>query len=261
MADTSQIVVPQQGMITDISVNNLSSTQYTFALNAVTEGKDGNGNSLQNEMSTHCAAMFPPDYRVIGFAGVPEQRRVLYALVNPKTGGSQIGEITECTFTDNTDAIDKSFCKECPEYSGKELAPLETISEVCYCQYRVIVPDACLNFNINYPVDIEYKITECTLQIYFTDAYNERRYMYFNYSDPNNLQSSLVLDDAFKVYELKQDNTGCNCEDGYTYVEQSGKCEKVISTSIIPSSSSRVACKASGDSYTNLGVAIYDSFT
>jgi hypothetical protein len=208
MADTSQIIVPQQGMITDIAVNNLNSTQYTFALNAVTEGKDGNGNSLQNEMSTHCVAGFPPDYRVIGLKAVPEQHRVLYALVNPKTGNSQIGEVIESSFIDGTDLIAKTYCADCPEFAGKESKPLEVQTEQCYGQYRVIVSDACLNFNIDYPVDIEYKITECTLNIYITDAYNERRYIYFDYTDVNDLQSPLKLDDDFKVHEPTGDGCG-----------------------------------------------------
>lgn len=260
MPDTSQIVVPQQGMITDISIKGLSPSQYTFALNAVTEGKDGNGNNLQNEMSTHCSIQFPPDYQVVGVKAIPEQHRTLYALVNTKTGGSQIGEIRECNFKDNTDLISKSYCKDCPEFTGKEIEKLEIATEKCYCQYRLIVSDPCLNFNIDYPVDIEYKITDCTLNIYFTDNYNERRYMYFNYSDNNDLQSPLVLDNRFKVSELQVDNTGCTCEDGYIYNDASGKCEKVTVTAITPSADSRVACKAADKSYTNFGVAIYDSF-
>src|SRR5690606_34531719 len=99
----------------DVALNNLSAPQYTFALNAVTEGKDGNGNSLQNEMSLHCSVQFPPDYKVIGVKAIPEQHRVIYALVNSKTGGSQIGEVIECEFKDTTDLIGKSFCKDCPE--------------------------------------------------------------------------------------------------------------------------------------------------
>ena len=77
------------------------------------------------------------------------------------------------------------------------MLPLELQHKHCVCQYRVIACSPCLNFNIDYPVDIEYKITTCGINIYFTDDINERRFIYFDYLD-NNPNKELIIQDKFR---------------------------------------------------------------
>lgn len=107
MANTSSISIPQKGMITDLSIENSANEVYSFAMNAMIEDKNGEGFNLQNEMSLRCSVAFPPNYKVVGLKEIPEQRRVLYALVNPTNGNSQIGEVMDCVFNDSTDRITK----------------------------------------------------------------------------------------------------------------------------------------------------------
>lgn len=259
MPNTSHYIVPEKGIISDLSLANSDSRMYTFALNAVTEDKLGNGNNIQNEMSNRCAVEFPPNYEIIGFAEVPEQHRTIYALVNILNGNSQIGEVLDCVYVDSSDKVGKTSCKNCPEYTAIETKPLEKQLETCYCQYRILA-EGCLDFDKNYPVDIEYKITNCTFNIYFTDNLNERRFMYFDYTDNNNLESPLKLQDQFKVIEDAPEGGACACPDGYTFNIDTDQCDRQVQTPITPSGDLRTTCHADDESYTNFGVAIYNSY-
>jgi len=198
MANTSNISTTAKGMVHDLHQLNTDGTTYTFALNAMIEDYSyGNGSFLQNEPSNTCSVEFPPGYQVVGFREVPEQKRTIYFLVD-KNGNCQIGEVLNCNFNDVTDKIKTVYCTNCPEYIGEENTPLEKTTEQCICQYRMIVSSNCLNFNVNYPVDIEYKITNCSLNLYFTDNINERRFIYFDYTN-NDITKPLLLQDKFKI--------------------------------------------------------------
>lgn len=258
MPNESYYISANKGMTSEVNAQNSVPGTYSFALNAILTGKDGEV-GMQNEMSTHRAVDFPPGYQVVGTLEVPEQHRTIYALVNPSTGNSQIGEVIDCTFVDSTDLIAKSSCEGCPEYLGTENVPLEKQKEKAYCQYRMLTASACLGFDKNFPVQMAYKITSCTFNLYFTDFLNERSYMYFDYSVEGDHESPLVLQDNFKVTTYNPDGR-CACEPGYTYDIDTNKCIGILKTPLIPSGDLRVACKANGDSYTNFGVAIYDTF-
>lgn len=254
MPNTTAIAIPVKGMLSDLHNLNSSPENYSFALNAVVSDRfEGNEFLLQNEMSNVCSVAFPPGYQVVGFKEIPEQKRVLYMLKNPLTGGNQIGEVLNCIYPQTTDRVEKVYCTNCPDYVGKEKPTFEDKTETCYCQYRLIVSDPCLNFDIHHPVDIEYKITNCSLNIYFTDDLNERRFLYFDYED-NDPTKPLVLQDRFKVAILDEEE--CTCPEGYTL--SGTNCIQQVTTPIIPSGDQRVACAASGNSYTQDGVALYD---
>lgn len=199
MPQTNNIASPIKGMVHDLHILNIGEDSYTFALNAMSEDfSSGNGYFLQNEPSNHCSVKFPPEYEVVGFREIPEQNRTIYLLTNPRTGNSQFGEVRNCVYEDSTDKIKNTSCKDCSSYVGEEQIPLEKKIKTCYCSYSLIVECPCLGLNVNYPVDIEYKITNCGINIYFTDDINERRFVYFDYlnNDPSN---ELVLQDRFKV--------------------------------------------------------------
>lgn len=232
MSDLSHYNIPLQSGIGDLSRFNTKANNFSFALNAVLENRVGHGLILQNEMSNTCSVEFPPDYRVIGFKEIPEQHRTIYALVNIKTGGSQIGEALDCTFVDRTDKIVKGSCSTCQEFTSEELTSWEKLKETCYCQYYKIVDAKCLNFNIHYPVNIEYKITDCGVDIYFTDNLNERRFLYFDYTDINNTNSRLKLREDFNIILQPDSNKTCTCPDGYILDPITEKCTKVIQTSM-----------------------------
>lgn len=228
MADLSHYNVPVHSSVSDLNRFNMKADNYTFALNAILENRAGNGFALQNEMSNKCAVEFPPNYRVIGLIEIPEQNRTIYALVNPITNNSQIGEVLDCNYKDTTDKVIKSNCNNCPDYIADQLVPWEQLDETCYCQYFMLVSAECLNFNIHYPVDIEYKITSCGVDIYFTDNLNERRYLYFDYTDLNDINSRLKLRDDFYIVLQPDSNGTCQCPDGYNINEDTKQCTKIV---------------------------------
>lgn len=259
MPNTSNLSKLLQGMNQDMHSSNLDDKTYPFALNAITSDFTGNEFLIGNEPSTICNVAFPPNYQVIGFVEIAEQHRTIYILINPLTGSSQIGEVRNCINTIPTDKLAKVFCANCPEDIAIENQPLQLTKEICHCQYRLIVPTTCLNLDVNFPVDIEYKITECGINIYFTDNLNERRFMYFSY-EFGFITDNLVLDKRFKVSTDINDTGGCTCPVGYTYNPTTNMCDMVTVTPIIPSGTVRTACRTSNVVYTSLGVAIYTTF-
>jgi len=186
--------VPRKGMIKDIVPSNLDGTSYPFMLNGSVESNSQEGNllSIQNEGSNILAINFPLNYVVIGKRKIHEQNRTIYALLNTITGDSEFGEVIECPYDDNKDDKLMGSCIDC--VTQKETTPLEQTTQEPYCVYRTIISNKCLNFNINYPVKIRYKITDCSLNIYFTDKLNQRRFLYFDY----NASNQLVINQYFK---------------------------------------------------------------
>lgn len=199
MPSTTHTSSPTKGMIHDLHLVNIGESGYSFAYNAVIEDFwKGNYGVISNEPSNKCSVEFPADYQVVGFINITEQNRTVYFLHNPKTGTSQIGEVINCTHFYPTDKEQHSSCDSCGEVYNEEITPLEKQKEQCYCTYKMILSSSCLDFNIHYPVDIEYKLTNISLQLYFTDNINERRFIYFDYID-NDPTKYLVLQDRFKV--------------------------------------------------------------
>lgn len=203
------ITIPLKGMNTDIHQINHDEQTYTFALNAITSDFfTGNEYLLGNEPSNKCSVVFPIGYQVVGFVQIVEQNRTIFFLKNTTTGNSQIGEVANCSYKQQIDKIEQTYCSSCPGYVGTEVTPLEQQKETCYCTYRMIVDSDCLGFDVNYPVDIEYKITNCSLNLYFTDNLNERRFIYFDYEDDD--QSSPIHVQERFFTQIGVDTGNCN---------------------------------------------------
>lgn len=230
------VSVPIKGMNQDDHIFNISTDNYSFALNAVIENYwQGDSLFISNEPSTLCNTQFPIGYQVVGYVEIIEQERTIYFLHNPTTGFSQIGETYNCDIKTGTDKIINSLCDNC-DYYGEEITPLENTKEQCICQYKIITSSNCLNFNINHRVDIEYKLTNCSLNLYFTDNINERRFIYFDYKD-NDFSKELILQDRFKIITGYSD-TDCkvpiyenelDCEKIKFHPNYSRPCPKFIS--------------------------------
>lgn len=222
MPDTSSINILKLGMQYDKHPFNLEKGEYPFLLNGTIEGFDGSGfPQIQNESSNLLTAdNFPEGYIVIGQRYIHELERTIFFMVNPTTGQSEIGEIKECNFTDTTDLqYLSSTCPTC--INGKELlenTPLEKVTQIPYCSYRTVQNDSCFNFNIDNPVDIEYRIFRGTLRIYFTDNLNNRRFIYF---DINN-NGELVVQNRFKII-TGYDPDNCNIPIYSTHID----CNKI----------------------------------
>lgn len=131
------------GMNLERTASQLPKGVLSYALNAVKKSFDGNAVTYQNELGNELCVEFPSEYQLIGSKFISEKNKHLFFLANPNTGDSEIG------YMDNND-----------------------------CQYKTLINDPCLNFNINHPIHkVVYKITNCGTEIYWTDGYNNRRFL------------------------------------------------------------------------------------
>jgi parallel beta-helix repeat protein len=135
--------VATTGMNMDNTVNQVPKGMLTYALNAAVENFDSSSVNYQNEPGNEFCVQFPEGYQLIGNHSIYEQNKHIFFLVNPDTGGSEIG------YMENND-----------------------------CIYHTYVNADCLNFDIHYPIHkAVHKITNCNTEIYWTDGYNARRYL------------------------------------------------------------------------------------
>lgn len=145
------------GLNTDSVDFQIKKGQLTFANNAVVESWDGKLVTYQNERSNYKLFEFKDSLRPIGIFHITEINRVVYFLTDNK-GKHQIA------YTDN-------------EANN----------------YKVLIESSCLNFSVDHPIhQIVKKTTNCGIEIYWTDAYNNMRYLNFEdlpfkeIPDPNN---------------------------------------------------------------------------
>lgn len=201
------INIPRRGGYPDLGLMNVPEGTFLYCLNGAMEAKSGDPNKevVSNDGSNLLAINFPEGFAVIGRQHITEQNRTLFFLTNPTTGFSQIGEVLDCNYDDESDDIESAApCADCDIPIELVREPLETITQVPYCTYQTIVNSDCLGFDINYPIRVRYRITDCSLNLYFTDRKSERRFVYFDYNPDN----TLALQNRFKV--ISGFDTNCN---------------------------------------------------
>ena len=155
------------GLNMDQTVNQIKPGTLTYALNAALENFDSSSVNYQNEQGNELCVTFPQGYILIGTHFINEKNKHIFYITNPDINNSQIG------YMDNND-----------------------------CIYRTLVEAPCLNFNINHPIHkTVHKITNCTIEIYWTDGINPRRYLDLN-NVPKLLQVGSTLCDPIYTDEL-----------------------------------------------------------
>lgn len=189
-----------KGMNRDFHPMMLEDGSYTDALNAIVEGFDGNGLPiLGNEPSTVLCSDFPEGYKSLGFINIIEQNRIIWFLKNEITGDNEIGETLysdDCRKT-TTNGIIKG-CDDCKSVKLSESTKWEDVKQSACCQYNTIDNQQCFNFDFNFPVNAtQYRITECGIDIFFSDNNNSRRWLQLEYDGDNN-DSFLVVKKTFK---------------------------------------------------------------
>lgn len=154
------------GMNLDSITAQVKPGQLTYALNAQTSGFEGNSITYQNEQANEYCFTVPSGYKVIGTHQIIEINTVIYFLANPTTGSSEIGKV---------------------------------VNESCI--YERIINANCLNFQVNYPIlKAVHKITNCTVEVYWTDGLNPRRWL-----DLNNLPFMQIVNPI-----LENNDDPCN---------------------------------------------------
>ena len=199
MANTITASRTIKGITTDLHPMMLDEVGYGLVMNGVVENFDGNGFPvIQNEPSNLLCANMPAGYRAVGLVNVVEQGRIIWFLHNPETGASEIGEsrnFENCRENAQNGII--SGCDDCQAIRLSESTPLENVEQNPCCIYRTIQNDVCLNFSDKFPVNAtEYRILPCSLQVFFTDGLNPRRWIEFEYAD-DDVSGDLIIKKEF----------------------------------------------------------------
>ena len=162
----------QGGLNMDQTLAQIPKGKLTYALNAAVENFDSSSINYQNEQGNEpCYTngdFFPEDYTVIGNHFIPEKNKHIFFLANPNTAQSQIG------YMENND-----------------------------CVYRVLLSDPCLAFNVTFPIHkVVHRITNCTTEIYWTDALNPRRYLNIDDVPTTDICNRLKIQPNFTIPQL-----------------------------------------------------------
>lgn len=191
------------GMLKDFHPMIMGEGGYDFALNARVENFDGNGFPIiQNEPSNILCTDFPAGFFSVGFVNIVEQERIIWFLANPSTNESMIAEtISMGNCRDNAkDGIIKGLCDDCGAVNLSEEIALENIIQKPCCQFRQIINDDCLAFLRAFPVDsVEYRIIDCGIEIFFTDANNSRRHLIFEFENDDSTGFLIIRKEFFEI--------------------------------------------------------------
>jgi len=190
-----------KGMLTDFHPMQLDELSFSHALNAIVEDFDGNGfPMIQNEPSNLLCTNFPSGFDVIGFVNIVEQSRIIWFLKNPTTGANEIGEtlgLQNCRET-ASDGLVKT-CDDCEAVKLAETTPLEKVTQSPCCSYHAIDNRTCFKFSKNFPINsVEYRITDCGIDIFFADDLNSRRWLQFEYTN-DDVTQPLTIKKEFKA--------------------------------------------------------------
>lgn len=210
------------GMFRNLHPMQMGDGMYDYALNARIDNFDGTGIPvIQNEGSNILCAGSPTDMFVIGFVNIIEQNRILWFYTDDD-GASEIGETMDMENCRKyaKDNLVKGSCDDCGSMQVSEKMPLENITQVPCCTYRTLATDTCLNFSRKYPINsTAYRITECGIEIFFTDNNNERRHLEFEYIDDDSTKGLKIKQSYYEIsgYEtppcetpIYSENLDCN---------------------------------------------------
>ena len=200
---SNSINIPKIGMYTDKSIYNLEKGEYTFSLNSNIQDFTGEMLALQNEASNILKSDFN-DFKVVGKKLINELNRTLFFLTNGTT--SKIVEVVNNFYDDDKEDIEGGIpcCDTVCGINYIERMPLEKTTQTIFNPIHEIIEDDCLNFSINFPVEIEYKISNKGVDLYITDYNNDLRYLYLILEN-----NELQIDNYFKKI-IGYDSNNCN---------------------------------------------------
>lgn len=191
----------KKGMNRTGLLSEVSSKQYTFALNANNQDvQDNSSYALTNEPSNiKCVTL--EGKKVLKHMYDRVRERIYLFMYDPSTDCSEIGYIGTTEDFDIS-IVDEYICK-CDYYANPE-QPLEDILQEDRCTYTQLVTDCCgrqvtykgcLNFSYSHPIlNVEIRRSSLGDELYWNDGYNPDRY--------------LKLYDIQSYYQDKDDCTG-----------------------------------------------------
>jgi hypothetical protein len=183
---TPEFSIPIKGLNTDMHEMNKESNTYSFCLNANIEDFTGENFFIGNDGSNILTVVLNEKENVIGKKLIVELNKILLFTIEGNV--NRIREILPISYTDYSQ--NHSFADVYVEDIPLEQKPLVPISNT------VILTEGVFEWKITHPVKIEYKRTDCTLNLYFNDKLNPDRYLYFDITN-----DKLSLNDNFKIQQ------------------------------------------------------------
>lgn len=180
---------PKKGMNRNSHPSEVSSAEYTFALNANIQEGHGDGDLIVvNEPSNLKCTGFKAGYFVVKHKFDRVTNRTYFFLTNPTTGCSEIGFIN-MNFTLSPDEV---VTKECNCTLSVVIEDgLENIIQEGLCEYITIISDyceelgictGCLGFSLNEPVtDVVIRHAISGDELYFSQIAKPQRYIKLDY--------------------------------------------------------------------------------
>jgi hypothetical protein len=164
-----------------------SGKSYSFALNATVENfsEEQSMPFLSNTPSNLLCYKVNPDEMVIGQISIHEWDKTILAVYNTITGKQYFVEIY---YIYNSKGESDTIKEECCDLSIIERLPQEKIKQTPICTSRIILETDCFKWSKDYKLKFVYKITDCTLNLYFNNCYDEDRFIYFDYDTEYNLK-------------------------------------------------------------------------
>lgn len=151
-----------------------SSQEYKHALNATVEGYDGRTFSVQNDSSNLLSIKLSEGQQVIGNVYIPSLEKTILFTTDSK--GSDNISMFDTIYYDDSHLNFTAIC------GSEEAVPLEQVIQKPFVKVKTLTAGN-FNWSINNKVNIKYKITDCSLNLYFVDGVNPDRFIYFNLDD------------------------------------------------------------------------------
>lgn len=168
-----------KGMVKDLDNFQLSPEQYTHALNLVMESFDGNGFLPQNDGSNLLGYIFNPSENILYKKYISELGKIILF-----TDQNRILELSLNGYSDN----------KYNTFDAQQGSIPQTPNNTPILKGKVLASSPCFNWNIHHKIDMQYKITDSTVNFYIVDGgWNEDRYIYFDLKD-----GELTVEDSFK---------------------------------------------------------------
>jgi len=131
------------GLNLDNIMSQIRPSQYTYALNAVIQGFDGNSVTVQNEEGNILCTNLPEGYKVVGARNILEKDLIVFWLATEDELNSEIGVVNTNT-----------------------------------CLYTKKINDPCIGLSLNHPIlKSVYRLTHRGTEVYWTDGNMPRRFI------------------------------------------------------------------------------------
>lgn len=161
-----------KGITQDINDLQRSEDSYSFVLNGSVENYSAEHSFpfIGNTPSNIKCLEFTDE--VIGFVYIPELDFVIMAFKNPET---KVQTLLKLKSIKKDLGPEKQYQK-----SSNGCITIVTSESNYMCEVQTIFSTNCLNWDISSPLQFEYKITDCTLNLYFINGLDEDRFLYLD---------------------------------------------------------------------------------